>query len=366
MTLGLFLSIGESFEDLAKTGQDYRFKSLYLSKYAQKFSKVYVFSYKKDDQTTDLPKNVVIISNKYNLNRFLYGVVMPFVNFKVFRECDVLRAYHVYGSIPAIVASFVFNKKFIFNYAYDYEYVAKVSQKRLQVFVTPYLTMLAAKFSSGILLAANYLKYKIPKNYQNKIIYSPNGVDTGQFKPNSHNGNKGPLKAIFVGRLEKEKNLENLFKALGKSQIELTVVGEGSQKEELKRLSKKTTSRVNFIGKISNDKLPSYYQKSDLFFLTSLSEGSPKSLIEAQASGLCCIVSDIPANREIVKDGYNGILSETTKEGIAESIKKVEANYNLIEKMSKNARQSAVEKFGIQKILDLEIKVLIGIAKSIK
>ena len=56
--------------------------------------------------------------------------------------------------------------------------------------------------------------------------------------------------------------------------------------------------RVQFVGQVNQDKLPAYYQASDLYVSASHSDGSSVSMMEALASGLPALVSDIPGNRE--------------------------------------------------------------------
>lgn len=65
-------------------------------------------------------------------------------------------------------------------------------------------------------------------------------------------------------------------------------------------------SRVVFAGRVANDRLPPFYNASDIYLSASHSDGSSISLLEAMACGLPCLVSDIPANREWVAEGENG------------------------------------------------------------
>jgi glycosyltransferase involved in cell wall biosynthesis len=92
--------------------------------------------------------------------------------------------------------------------------------------------------------------------------------------------------------------------------LRLLLLGGGSQERLLRNiLSKnKVLDRVQFAGQISQKDLPDYYCSADVYISASHSDGSSVSLMEALASGLPVIVSDIPGNREWVTPGEQGWL----------------------------------------------------------
>jgi glycosyltransferase involved in cell wall biosynthesis len=91
------------------------------------------------------------------------------------------------------------------------------------------------------------------------------------------------------------------------------IAGEGEQRSYLESLTQSSgvSSGVRFIGWISNNELPDYLASSDVYVSTSLSDGTSISLLEALASELAPVVTDIPANRPWVNDGDNGFLVPT-------------------------------------------------------
>lgn len=156
---------------------------------------------------------------------------------------------------------------------------------------------------------------------RNRIIYIPNGVDARQFRP-SHN--KKLLRKKFgipedyivllsVGRLTHQKQphtmievFAHLEKELG--DVTLCIAGKGELLEETKDLAEKRGLRkVIFLGYVDDRDLPDLYACADYYIMTSKYEGLPLTLLEAMASGLPCIVSDIP-NLGIVKDADCGII----------------------------------------------------------
>ena len=88
------------------------------------------------------------------------------------------------------------------------------------------------------------------------------------------------------------------------------IIGKGKQEKHLYELASSLgiLDKVRFLGWIEHDKLPSYLSSSDIYVSTSLSDGASNSLLEAMACGLAPIVSDIPANRQWIKESENGFF----------------------------------------------------------
>ena len=128
MILGIFLSSGESFKTMAKSGQDIRYKEFYLKKFSKNFKEIIIFSY-ANETVGGLPKNVIVVPNKYKIHRFLYMFLLPFINLEKIFKCDGFRVYHLLGTIPSILTKIFFNKPYIFNYSYNYGEFAKIEKK---------------------------------------------------------------------------------------------------------------------------------------------------------------------------------------------------------------------------------------------
>ena len=70
---------------------------------------------------------------------------------------------------------------------------------------------------------------------------------------------------------------------------------------------------MNFHGVVTNAQLAEIYKTYMYYVLISYQEGMPKTLLEAMASGCFCIGSDVAGINEIIKDGFNGVLSKNTE-----------------------------------------------------
>lgn len=120
---------------------------------------------------------------------------------------------------------------------------------------------------------------------------------------------------LFVGRLAKEKNIPNLLKAAAIvikkfPRTLFLIVGDGPEREKLKRLAKKLQIEENvvFEGQVEHDKLPAYYKACDVFVLPSDYEGWGLVIVEALAAGKPVITTDVGLAGELVEDGVSGLV----------------------------------------------------------
>lgn len=145
------------------------------------------------------------------------------------------------------------------------------------------------------------------------IVYIPNGVDPEFWaqKENEPREKRSGVTFLFVGRLEEQKGLKYLIEAakdLKSEEVNFSVllVGDGSQRHLLEHFvtSNGLGNHVRLLGKVGLEDLRRIYLNSDIFLLPSLWEGMPLTLLEAWASGLPVIITnvgnipDICVNRE--------------------------------------------------------------------
>ena len=155
-------------------------------------------------------------------------------------------------------------------------------------------------------------EWMFPKR-QYKII--PNGISLERFKFNNYDRDK--VRKIYdldnkivighVGRFTTPKNhpfIINLFEEYHKRNRDsaLMLVGDGENKEHIKMLVKEKglTDSVFFVGAVSN--VWEYMSAMDIFLFPSFYEGFGIVLLEAQANGLPCVVSNVISNLAIVNE----------------------------------------------------------------
>lgn len=119
---------------------------------------------------------------------------------------------------------------------------------------------------------------------------------------------------LAVGRIAHEKAYDRLLHAFAKivdrfPDWDLAIVGDGPLRAELENLAEELgiSARVVFPGRVGN--VGDWYSATDLFVMTSLSEGFPNVLAEAMAHGLPVVSVDCDTGpRDIICDGHDGIL----------------------------------------------------------
>ena len=187
-----------------------------------------------------------------------------------------------------------------------------------------------------------------------RITYIPNGVNTERFKPSDNkillrqkfNIPRDNLVILSLGRLSDQKQPQKLievFLVIEKEMedVTLAIAGKGGLLEKTKALVRqKNLKNVRFLGYVDEKDKPYLYACSDYYIMTSKYEGQPLTLLEAMASGLPCIVSDI-LNLRIVEDANCGIIVDFDDVGKATTeIIGYLGRDNL--EHSKNAREYAV------------------------
>ena len=142
------------------------------------------------------------------------------------------------------------------------------------------------------------------------------GIDMSHFNPADFNrGHHGGFTFVFVGRIVRDKGINELvaaFDKLHKEHPEVRLVLVGDREGNLDPVAPETIDRINrgdgieAVGKQSD--VRPFYAQADALVFPSYREGFPNVVIEAGAMGLPSIVTDINGSREIIIDGKNGII----------------------------------------------------------
>lgn len=106
------------------------------------------------------------------------------------------------------------------------------------------------------------------------------------------------------------------------------------------------------------DDMPATLAKADIFCLPSYREGVPSALLEACASGLPIVTTDVPGCRDVVTHGLNGFLvPPRDPQALAEAITTLLTKPKLRDDMGKSGRELALEKFSLEKIIEQTLDV---------
>jgi L-malate glycosyltransferase len=156
---------------------------------------------------------------------------------------------------------------------------------------------------------------------EERVLTLPFGVDTSLFHPRRAQSlqarGASALTIVSTRHLEPVYNVGLLIEAMpaiaaAVPGVKLLLIGEGSERPRLQARVRELdlARRVLFLGRRRPIEIADYLSDADLFVSTSLSDGNNISLNEAMACGAFPIATDIPANREWIRHGENGFLTD--------------------------------------------------------
>jgi glycosyltransferase involved in cell wall biosynthesis len=144
-----------------------------------------------------------------------------------------------------------------------------------------------------------------------RIVVVHNGVDLHRFWPRHEMVRNDPPVIAFIARLIVNKGPDTFLTALLQLRREgvdfrAVFIGDGPLRRKLEQRALPLGSAVQFLGQ-QPDVAP-HLRQSDLLVRPSLTEGLPLGVLEAMASRVCVIASDIAGNRDLITHGRNGVL----------------------------------------------------------
>lgn len=162
-------------------------------------------------------------------------------------------------------------------------------------------------------------------NVMDRVEEHPFGIDLERFYPGQEDKLREELAIardkpvlLFVGGMDRAhafKGIPTMFEALAKihsQEWHLVLVGSGELKETYRAQTRLLgiESRVTFAGNVSQENLPRYYRLADIHLFPSTKRAEAFGLValEAAASGVPTIASDLPGVRTVVANGETGLL----------------------------------------------------------
>jgi len=205
--------------------------------------------------------------------------------------------------------------------------------------------------------------------YKDKTITIPNGINLNDFDiqySKEECRKKLGLATekhiiLFLGKLAPYKSPHLLVKAMPTviskfPNVEVVFVGDGRLKQQLKELSRRlgVEKSIRLTGFVEEGLKPFYYKAADIFVLPSTmrTEVFPLVLLEASASGLPMIVSDLKTFRCIIEDGWNGLFTKRDDyKSLGDAIIYLLENEDLRKTMGRNAKEK-VKAYSWEKIAE--------------
>lgn len=192
-----------------------------------------------------------------------------------------------------------------------------------------------------------------------RVVTVRNGIDIGVFGQIDGKTGKSSGSAVAgtAARLAPMKGLEYLIDAAARlqqrgSRFELRIAGTGSLLPELRRRAEQRDlgRSVRFVGHVED--MAGFYQDLDLFVLPSVStEGLPLTVLEAMASGLPVVATDVGGTAEAVRHGIDGlIVPPRDAEALAGALANLLNSPERRQEMGRSGRQRVADEFSRERV----------------
>ncbi|MEM7294841.1 MAG: glycosyltransferase family 4 protein, partial [Pseudomonadota bacterium] len=169
----------------------------------------------------------------------------------------------------------------------------------------------------------------------------------------------GPLKIVFVGRLVEKKGVSYLIDAMAEVEVRdshtnLTIVGDGQFRQRLENQARELglDSKIDFVGAVAHAQVPQYLRDADIIVVPSIvaksgdQEGLGLVTIEGMGAGCAAIASDLPAIRDVITDGENGLLiPPNDPRALAVALHSLDQDRDELTRLKRNGATSVTARF---------------------
>lgn len=231
-----------------------------------------------------------------------------------------------------------------------------------------YLYKISLSSSQAIFFENEGNKYYFKRNRigndSQYIVVSGAGVNLTKFKPEKEERNREKIVFLFIGRIMKDKGINEYFEAAKYitkeyDKVEFQVVG-FLDDESLKSILNKYVDNevINFLGMSNDTRIE--MKNSDCIVLPSYHEGMSNVLLEGAAMGMPLITTNINGCKEIVDDCKNGFLcepkdTESLKEAL---IKFIHLSSEQQKEMGCKSREKVEQEFNRDKVIDKYVQCI--------
>lgn len=252
------------------------------------------------------------------------------------------------------------------TYQWDYARQTRLNEgDKWKGRLAPLLERLALRPADLVLVTTAWLEERVRRLYGKKTVLLPNWVDLDRIEEIARASVREDNLIVFAGRLHWSKGVDRLLEAYAglvrlRPRARLIICGDGEERRDLEaRRNARGLAGAEFAGKIAQTEVLAWMCRATVVVLPTLTmEGHAKSLIEAMACRAACVVSDVPGNSELVRQGENGLLvSPGDVEAMVGAIGRLLDDPSLRRRMGEEAACAAAG-FGFAAIVPREVAVL--------
>lgn len=178
---------------------------------------------------------------------------------------------------------------------------------------------------------------------RDKLWVRGNAVDISRFRPD---GTPPERIVLCCGRIERQKGTDVLLDAwerLPPHDFRLVLAGSGKWEKALRR---DAPANVTFAGTVARDAMPALYRSAQIYVQPSRFEGMSNAILEALASGLPIVSTDIPGNDGVIANDVNGLVVPVDDaSALTAALARLIADPQLRADMGRASRKAAEDKY---------------------
>jgi len=213
-----------------------------------------------------------------------------------------------------------------------------------------WLTSWTLSHAVGVICVSRDLELRSKRLGAKQTFVIPNPIDLSSFHQTVDIQRK-LHSVVSVANLIPTKGIRTLLEASSRiPEVELYIVGEGPERANLEELCEHLgiQNRTRFTGLISQQEVARHLLSSAIFVLPSLTEGVPRSMLEAMWCGTFVIATNVGGIPDIIADGVNGLLVKPNDvEALTRAIRRALEDPDLVERSTRRNR-ILVQRFEIR------------------
>lgn len=297
--------------------------------------------------------NITLILIPKVINQARIFILTSFIVFFYIRKLNIthiLCQSAIFGGLACIISKRIFKISVMIEIHGEEYFRIMDSKKGVMKFFSYILIYIYRRADKVRSLNTNMTKKLDNHGINKNVVEIYNRVNLELFNKVKENFNiSETFKLVSVGRFVKEKNYENLIIYLHNSGIKfnLTLIGGGFLKEKYIKLIKDLNLEKNIvlIDWVQQKEFINILLNSDLYIQSSVSEGMPRTIIEAMALQMPIVTTNVGSIAGVIENEINGLLVNPVESEIIFAIKRMRDSQILREKLAKEARDIVLKKF---------------------
>jgi glycosyltransferase involved in cell wall biosynthesis len=322
---------------------------------AKGFDNYYVFARSERNRIQKFKNGnitLILIPKLFQKSRvFILTSFLILFYIKKLKVSHILCQSAIFGGTASILAKKIFNIPVMIE-IHGEEYFRLMNTHNIFLKPLSLYLIFIYKSASKVRSLNSFMTQKLCKHgIKDNVVEIYNRVNLelfNQIKTNYRIQNER-FKIVSVGRFVKEKNYENLIKYLSKLEFKyhLTLIGGGELKGSYIKLISdlRQNDNVTLIDWIDQKDFINILINNDIYIQSSVSEGMPRTIVEAMALQMPVIATRVGSIEGVVENEVNGLLISTTEEEMIKAVYRLFNSEALRAALAFKARKDVVEKY---------------------